>query len=53
MADDVNTEWDDSCPRLVEELAREAEWKDRDASNEAVQWGVSRTVICLRHHTHT
>jgi hypothetical protein len=28
MADDVNTEWDDGCPGLVETLAREVEWKD-------------------------
>jgi hypothetical protein len=25
MADDVNTEWDDGCPGLVETLAREVE----------------------------
>jgi hypothetical protein len=28
MADDIDTEWDDSCPGLIETLAREAEWKD-------------------------
>jgi hypothetical protein len=43
MADNVVTEWDDDCPGLVETLAREVEWKDREAHNEAVQWGVSST----------
>jgi hypothetical protein len=40
MTDDFNTEWDDSCPGLVETLAREAEWKAQEACNDAVQWGV-------------
>jgi hypothetical protein len=38
--DDFDTEWDDSCPGLLETLAREAEWKAQEASNNAVQWGV-------------
>jgi hypothetical protein len=40
MTDDFDTEWDDGCPGLVETLAREVEWKDQEASNDAVQWGV-------------
>jgi hypothetical protein len=32
--------WDDDCAGLVETLAREAEWKDREAHNntEAARW---------------
>jgi hypothetical protein len=34
--------WDDDCPGLVEMLAREAEWKAREAHNdaEAASWEV-------------
>jgi hypothetical protein len=42
-ADDFDTEWDDSCPGLIETLAREAEWKAQEASNDTVQWGVLMT----------
>jgi hypothetical protein len=33
-------EWDDACDGLVRTVAREEEWKDREAQNDAVQWGV-------------
>jgi hypothetical protein len=41
VTDDSDTEWDDSCPGLVETIAQEAEWKAQEVSNDAVQWGVS------------
>jgi hypothetical protein len=28
VANDIDTEWDDGCPGLVETLAREAEWEE-------------------------
>jgi hypothetical protein len=44
VTDNFNTEWDDSCMGLVETLAREAEWKAWEASNNnVVQWGVYMT----------
>jgi hypothetical protein len=35
-------EWDDGCPGLVETLAREAEWEEREAHNdvEAACWAI-------------
>jgi hypothetical protein len=41
VADDLDTEWDNSCPGLVKMIAQEAEWKAQEASNNAVQWGFS------------
>jgi hypothetical protein len=41
MTDVFDTEGDNGCPGLVETLAREAEWKAQEVSNDAVQWGVS------------
>jgi hypothetical protein len=40
VTDDFYTEWDDGCPSLVETLAREAEWRAQETSNDVVQWGV-------------
>jgi hypothetical protein len=37
VTDNFKTEWDDSCPGLVGILAREAEWKAHEASNDTVQ----------------
>jgi hypothetical protein len=44
VTDSFDTEWDDGCPGLVATLAREAEWKAQEASNNAVQWGVSAVM---------
>jgi hypothetical protein len=35
VANDMDTEWDDGCPGLVETLAREAEWGVREVANDA------------------
>jgi hypothetical protein len=43
VTDDFDTEWDDSCPGLVETIAREAEWKACEASNNTVWLGRSAT----------
>jgi hypothetical protein len=42
VANDVDTEWDDSCPGLVETLAKEAEWEAHEVHNdaEAARWAV-------------
>jgi hypothetical protein len=37
----LDAEWDDSCPGLIETMAQEVEWKAREVSNNAVQWGKS------------
>jgi hypothetical protein len=45
MTGDFDTEWDDGCPGLVEMLAREAEWKARELSNDVVQWGFQEQMV--------
>jgi hypothetical protein len=42
VANGINTEWDDGCLGLVETLAREAEWEEREAHNDAevAHWAV-------------
>jgi hypothetical protein len=42
VANDIDTEWDDGCPGLVETLAREVAWEVREAQNdaEAARWAV-------------
>jgi hypothetical protein len=41
MANNIDIEWDDGCPGLMEMLAREAEWKDREVHNDAAaHWEV-------------
>jgi hypothetical protein len=42
VANDLDTEWDNGCPVLVETLAREAEWEEWEAHNdaEAACWAV-------------
>jgi hypothetical protein len=32
-------EWDDDCEGLIRTIAREKEWEDHQAQNDAVQWG--------------
>jgi hypothetical protein len=32
-------EWDDDCEGLVRTIAREKEWKRRQAINDAIDWG--------------
>jgi hypothetical protein len=44
LTDGYGVEWDDSCSGLTETLAREAEWKAWEASNNMVQWGVTNAT---------
>jgi hypothetical protein len=41
VTDSFHAEWDDGCPGLIEMLAREAEWRAQEVSNDLVQWGAS------------
>jgi hypothetical protein len=34
VADDIDTEWDDGCPGLIEILAREVEWEEWEVHND-------------------